>query len=777
LGDVVTSSPLAPSLTIGRYEILSCIGVGGMGAVYRARDTRLERDVALKFLPVHVRAPRAAEEQLLTEAKTAAALEHVNVCTVHEIGETDDGRPFIAMAFYEGETLRDRLRRGPLAVHEAVDIGKQIARGLGAAHARSIVHRDVKPGNVMLTPDGTVKLLDFGLAQVEDTNATRSGMTPGTMAYMSPEQVLGELVGPRSDLWSLGVVLYEMLTGTQPFRGETHSDVRHAISHAKPQSISRLQPGTPPSLQGILTRLLEKEPQARYASAAEVLTDLDLTLRPKTSRLTSTWVGIANQPRGRLVLLGSLLAVFVAGALWRRPRETAPASLTPTTGAAAPVSAAKSAVPGIGMRSVAVLPFTNVYGDSAEAYLSDGLSEALIAALSKVRTLRVVARTSAFAFKADTRDIRDIGKALNVSTVVEGSIQKVGERIRVTAQLINAADGVSVWSETYDRNFVDVFSIQNELATRIASALAAELTTVERERLARRPTTSPEALTMYLKGRYFWHQRTRASYERAIQHFKRAIEIDPRYAAPQAGLAAVYSQQGMSGVLPAQEAQRLMRESALRALELDDGFAEAHSMLGVYLLAYEADMDAAEREHLRAIALEPGNATARNLYGNFLRTIGRVDEAIVQQSLAVALDPLAPALSEILATTLHRAGRMSEAYDRVQDAIELDSTYWRARAVRALIYERTGRPNEAIREYERANALAGGATHRTKADIARVLASTGREAEARQLVAELRSEAARVGFMDPAVATALLALGDVDAAHAWLEEAYRQRNP
>jgi Flp pilus assembly protein TadD len=233
----------------------------------------------------------------------------------------------------------------------------------------------------------------------------------------------------------------------------------------------------------------------------------------------------------------------------------------------------------------------------------------------------------------------------------------------------------------------------------------------------------------------------------------------------------------MSGVLTSQEAQRLMRESALRALELDDGFAEAHSMLGVYLHVHEGDMDAAEREHLRAIALEPGNATARMLYGNFLRSIGRVDEAIVQQTLAVALDPLAPALSEILATTLLRAGRVREAYDHVQDAIDLDSTYWRARAVRGLIYERTGRPNEAIREFERANALAGGVTHRTMADIARVLATTGREPEARQLVAKLRSEAVRSGFIDPAVATALLALGDVDAAHAWLEEAYRQRNP
>jgi len=364
---------------------------------------------------------------------------------------------------------------------------------------------------------------------------------------------------------------------------------------------------------------------------------------------------------------------------------------------------------------------------------------------------------------------------LSASRILEGSVQRVGEQIRVRAQLINAADGLPVWFETYDRRFSDVFAIQTDLATRIASALQSELTNEDRSRLARHATTSPEAFSLYLKGRYFWHRRTRASYRRAIEHFKAAIEIDPRYAAPHAGLAAIYSQQGMNGDLSPAESQRLTRVSTLRALELDEGLAEAHSVLGVYFHTYEWKLDAAEREHLRAVALEPGNPTVRNYYGNFLRSLGRVDEAIEQQSIAVQLDPLAPAFSETLAFTLMRAGRVNEAYDRVQDALELDSTYWRAHAVLGSIYESMARPDDAVRAYERANVLA--AAPRTLADIARVFARTGRETEARALIATLQAAATRDRKYEPAVATTLLALGDRDAAYAWLEEGYRMRHP
>ena len=774
LGEIVTSSTLAPSFKIAHYEILSCIGVGGMGAVYRARDTRLQRDVALKFLPAHLRAsPNAGEQQLLAEARIAAALEHVNVCTVHEIGETDRGQPFIAMTFYEGETLRERLSHGPLPLQDVIDIARQTARGLSVAHARGIIHRDVKPGNVMLTMDRTVKLLDFGLAEVIDSSEAIPGYAPGTIAYMSPEQTRGDAVTVQSDLWSLGVVVYEMVTGMQPFRGENQGAVREAILDQTPASLAASRAEAPERLQRIVDRLLEKKPEDRYSTAADLLRDLDLTASGILTTPGSRWVRHSpNKRRALLILVGSFAAVLAMAALWRATRDDglASASRTGTMAVETPNGTLPQAE-----KTIAVLPFTNVSRDPEEDYLSDGLTEELIATLSKMSTMRVVARTSAFAFKDEKRDIREIGRVLSASRILEGSVQKVGEHIRVRAQLINAADGLPVWSETYDRRFVDVFAIQADLATRIATALQTELTTEDRNRLARRATASPGAFALYLKGRYFWHKRTRASYGRAIEHFKAAIEIDPQYAAPHAGLAAVYSQQGMSGDLSPAESQRLTKGSALRAIELDESLAEAHSVLGVYFHNHEWNMDAAQREHRRAVALEPGNPTVRNYYGNFLRSFGRLDEAVEQQSLAVELDPLAPAFSETLAFTLLRAGKLNEAYDRVQDALELDSTYWRAHAVLGNIYEAMARPDDAVRAFERANVLAG--APRTRSDIARVLARTGRETEARALVATLQAAAARNGAYDPAVASALLALGDRDAAQAWLEQGYRRRNP
>jgi TolB-like protein/DNA-binding SARP family transcriptional activator/Tfp pilus assembly protein PilF len=427
-------------------------------------------------------------------------------------------------------------------------------------------------------------------------------------------------------------------------------------------------------------------------------------------------------------------------------------------------------------KAIAVLPCANLSADPEEEYFSDGLTEELIGALAQVRALRVAARTSVFAFKGTNRDIREIGRSLRVGTLLECSVRRAEDRVRVTAQLINAGDGFRLWSDTYEREGADIFAIQTDLALRIASALEAELTPAERERLAHRPTTNPEAYTLYLKGRYFWNQRTSGAYSRAIDYYERAITLDPQYAAAYAGLARTYALQGLSGYLTPHEAGERMRTAALEAVELDDALAEAHAELGAYLNLFASDSDAAEREYLRAIELDPSYPTARHLYGNLLRAMGRFEEALEQKRKAVELDPLVPAMHEALGNTLLLAGHPEEARAYVDDAIELDSMFWRGHTTLGFLFELTGQLEEAVRAHQRAVQLAGESTAAT-AGLARALALVGRKAESQELLAELQAEAARTGVNAPIVASVFLALDNLAEARAWLEKSHRQKHP
>jgi TolB-like protein/DNA-binding SARP family transcriptional activator len=427
-------------------------------------------------------------------------------------------------------------------------------------------------------------------------------------------------------------------------------------------------------------------------------------------------------------------------------------------------------------RSLAVLPFANLSSDPEDAYFSDGLTEELTSALSRVRALRVVARTSAFAFKGESRDIRAIGRELDVGTLLEGSVRRDGDRVRVTAQLINAADGFHLWAETYERQGTDLLAIQSDLALRIASALALELTPAEHVELARRPTASPEAHALYLKGRYFWNQRTRAAFARAKEYFERATVADPRYARAHAGLASVYAMQGWQGYLMPRDAGERARAAALKALEIDGGLAEAHTVMGAYYDGYAWDSDAAEREHRRAIQLDPNYATAHHWYGNFLTAMGRFDEAIAHKRTALELDPLTPVSSETLGNSLARAGRFAEAIEAYRSAAELDSTYWRAHAGVGAVYETLGMLHEAEQAYRRAVALAS-RNEIARTGLVRTLARTGRHDEAQAMLDELREDARRDGIHQPTVATAFLAMDDVDGALTWLEQSYRERAP
>ncbi len=748
LGQLAVPELPPPSFQAGRFEIVECIGVGGMGAVYRARDARLERDVALKFVP----AQRGVDpdRRLLQEARAVAALEHPNICTVHEIAETADGRSFIAMTLYDGETLSERLKRGPLPVADALEIAIQAARGLSAAHAHGVVHRDIKPGNIMITSGGIVKLLDFGLATTSSAGATAGGV-PGTIPYMSPEQVRGETPGPPSDLWSLGVVIYEMLAGVRPFSGQEPAERIAAILGATPKPLRSINRRVPAALERIVARLLERDTATRYADADALLHDLARVQARHKRRVAA----LLPSPRARLAAVAGVAVLLASGgSVWRALERRAPAA---------------------DIKSIAVMPFLPAANDTAQRYLADGLRDELTSVLSQLQTLRVVGKHSVDRFRTGTPDLPAIGRALQVSSALTGSVQKSGDSIQVRAELYRTTDGRQIWAHTYRLPLSNVVALHHDVALQVATALDASLSVAERERLARRAAVNSEAFALYLRGRYFWNQRTANSYARAIEYFERALAEDSLFAPAYAGLASVYLQQGVSGRLPVAEAAARTRAAALRAVALDENSAEAHATLALYLHGYAWDTEGAEREFKRALELDPGHAMTQQYYSTFLRSLRRLDEAIAHGTRAVELDPLMPGFSETLAFTLLRAGRTDAALQQIHGALELDSTYWRAHAVLGAIHENTNRPAEAIREYERANQLAGPAAHRTTADLARVLARIGEAAKARQLVDTLRVVAARSGTYEAAAATVFHELGDDAAAFQWLETAYQQK--
>ena len=749
LAKIVIPDLPPPSLHAGRFEILECIGVGGMGAVYRAHDSRLERDVALKFMPAQHESADV-DNRLLHEARAVAALEHPNICTIFEIAETEDGRSFIAMTLYDGETLRERLARGSMTEADALDITIQAARGLSAAHAHNIVHRDIKPGNIMVTSAGLVKLLDFGLATRASTGAREGGL-PGTIPYMSPEQLRGETPGTQSDLWSLGVVMYEMLAGERPFAAEGRDDCITSILNDKPRLLRSINRQASARLERIVARLLERDPNARYHSADELLRDLTREQaerdRPVASPLRSRRAPI-------LALAGAAAFLFGGTSVWRH--------FAPSPGVA---------------KSIAVLPFLPADNDSAQKYLADGLRDELTTVLSQLQGLQVLGQSSVARFGNEPGDMQAIGRALQVSSVLTATVEGSGDSVHVRAALYSTEDGSRIWASSYQLPLSQLVRLPHEMASGVAAALDAPLSDTERAKLTQLASANPKAYTSWLRGRYFWHQRTASSYTRAIEHFEQALEEDSSFAPAYAGLASVYMQQGMAGQLPVEEAAALTRAAALRAVELADNSAEAHSVLALYLHSYAWDSELAEREFRRALELDPDQPLTHHYYSTFLRSLRRLDEAIAHGTRAVELDPLVPGYGETLALTLLRAGRSNAALQQIRSALELDSTYWRAHAVLGAISENANRPDDAIREYHRANQLAGASAHRTTADLARVLALNGSEREARRLVDTLWVVAARSGAYEAAAATVLYALGDDSIAFYWLETAFQQKQP
>ncbi len=709
--------------TISHYRILEKLGEGGMGVVYKAEDTKLERIVALKFLPPELTRDQEAKARFMHEARAASSLQDNNICAIHEIDETGDGQMFICMDCYEGETIKQKIERGRLEIGDAVGLANQIAQGLMKAHKHGLVHRDIKPANIIITKDGVAKIIDFGLAKLaSQAKFTRLGLTEGTAAYMSPEQAQGETVDHRTDVWSLGAVLYEMVTGQSPFRGDYAQAIVYAILNEAPMSITSLRSDVPMELDRIVKKALAKAPEERYQQVSDMSTDL------------------------------SALAENL-----RNPH-------------------AKGRPPA-GMRqpSIAVLPFTNLSADKEQEYFCDGMAEEIINALINVKGLRVVARTSAFMFKDKHEDIREIGRKLNVETLLEGSVRKSGNRLRINAQLVNVSDGYDLWSEKFDRDMEDVFSIQDEISLAIVSELKCKLLGKERAAIGVRHTRDVEAYNSYLRGRYFWNKRTEAGFQKGLEYFQQAIERDPAYALAYAGMADCYNLLGWYCVIASKEAFPRARSAAERALEIDDDLAEALTSLAFATMLYDWRWEEAEREFRRAIELNPSYATGHHWYAEYLLGMGRMDEATMEAERALEFDPLSLIIRALFGLANYFSLQYDEAVKQCKRILDMNPNFVPAHLFLGMTYTKKSMFDEAIAEFQSAIALFGRSSLMLGA-LGYAYAAYGKQAEARKLLNELKQMSEPMCIPWYYIAAIYAGLGENDEAFEWLTKAHKERD-
>jgi len=759
-------------LTVSRYTIVSKLGGGGMGVVYEAEDAELGRRVAIKFLPEKAGRSAHALDRFKREARAASALNHPHICTIHDIG-VYEGRPFLVMERLRGETVKAAIERQALSIDKITSLGEQIADALDAAHRAGIVHRDLKPANLFVTERGEAKILDFGLAKmasgesasdltpdaltVAGEQLTAAGSTIGTVAYMSPEQARGEPVDARSDLFSLGVVLYQMATGRLPFPGASTAEFFAAILKENPILPSQVNAEIPPPLEQIILKLLEKDRAMRYQSAADIRADLQRLQRDTTlshasgvSRVAASTS--ASHRRSGVMWAGVgtiVLALAVATGLWigRGSNNPIPTSAT---------------------QSIAVLPLVDLSAQQDQQYFADGLTEDLLNALAHNPQLRVAGRASAFQFRNSHDDQREIGKRLNVVNLLEGSVRKTDNRVRITARLVNAADGFNLWSETYDREMNDIFAIQADIARSVADALRVTLLGGEQKKSAARGT-KPPAYNAYLQGRYFRQLNTKESLEKALQYFEEAVTLDPDYAPAWTGLAFAYGSQASEGYSPVTEGYEKARKAVEHALKLDPNLGEAHAALAFIRRAYDWDWVGADVSARRALELEPGNGAMMLGVARVASGLGRLDEALDLTRRAAMSDPLNVAIHYRLARYAYFLGRLDEAVASFTKVLELNPEYPAAHEDLALVYLAQSRPDAALAEMAQ-----------EKADLWRrygfslVYYAVGRHAEADATLSEFVKNYQHTAAFQ--IAEVYAYRGEVDRAFEWLERAYAQRD-
>jgi serine/threonine-protein kinase len=762
---------------IRHYRIISRLGAGGMGEVYLAHNTRLGRKVAIKFLPEQFTGDADRMWRFELEARAASALNNSHVATIYDICE-EDGAHFIVMEYVEGENLADTISRRHLDAAEVVEIGLQVADALDEAHSKGITHRDIKPANLMLNDRGQVKVLDFGLAkltgpfgQSDDSQhiariETAPGLVMGTVAYMSPEQALGREVDLRTDIFSLGVVLYELAAGRRPFTGDTATETIDRILHAKPAAVTRLNDRMPKDLERIIARCLEKDRELRYRSSGELINDLkrlqmqSLTSRPKfVSDLSSLDIGqwLSRQSRfksgwARLVFAVLILAIGVAVYL----RVVHPRLFPPRTD----------------IDSLAVLPLANLSNDKEEEYLADGMTDELISNLMGIGALRVISRTSVVRYKGTHKPIPEIAMELNVDALVEGSVRRTGEKVRISVRLIRGATDQHLWIKNYESNRSEILMLQSLIAQDIATEIQIKITPQERDRLTRVATVNPEALQLYLMGRFFWRQRTGDGISKSVDYFLQAIDKDPNFAPAYSGLADSYII-GMSN-LSESDAMEKAKAAATKALTLDDTLAEAHASLAAVKMLHDWDWPGALAGFKRAIDLKPGYVTAHHWFAEYLTAMGRNEEALAEITKAQELDPFSVIISRDIGQHYFYRGLYDRAIEQSRRTMALQSDFFPAHMLLALSYAKKRMFAEAIAAINEAEKLSSSSNNR--AILGYVYALAGRRLEAQQALDALIELSRKEAVSPHWIAAIYGELGDKDRAFTWLEKAFDNRD-
>jgi len=801
---------LSVNSQFGRYEIRSLLGVGGMGEVYLAFDTSLRRQVALKLLPTQFTENKVRLSRFEREAYAASSLNHPNILTIHEIGQ-QDGNHFMATEYIDGKSLRQQMTGHALELREMLGIASQIADALSAAHEAGIVHRDIKPENVMVRRDGYVKVLDFGLAKLANETAaavrevnteaptragalhTDPGVVMGTANYMSPEQARGLEVDARSDIWSLGVVLYEMVAGKLPFEGPTTTDVLSMILHREPPSLLLYQSALPAELERIVEKTLAKEREARYQTAKdlsvdlkrlkqrlEVEAELERSITPEEearrtsnrplaglSGTTPSAVATPTNEAGAAHTVSS--AEYVVGEMKRHKRAVVVVLATLVLATVVAVFyysyfGRRSAA----ITSVAVLPFTNLSGDPNMEYLSDGVTESLINSLSELPSLKVISRGSVFKYKGKEVDPQEVARALGVQAIVTGRVLQHGDQLQVSAELVNASDKSQMWGEQFNRRATDALAVQMEISQQIAEKLRLRLTNAEQHQLVKDARVNPEAYELLLKGRFYAAKGTNEGYRKAAEHYTQAIAIDEKYALAYALLSDAYRTMGAASYLDPKEATPKAEAAARKALELDDGLAEAHAAQAS-LKVDGWDWVGAEQEYKRAIDLNPNLARAHNGYASFLSKMARHDQAIGESKRARELDPLNTRLNVNVGYNLYWARQYRQAIEQLKTAVELDKNFAYAHVILGYTYSAAGQFNEAIAELQESMRLQGDNTS-SQCYLGNALAKAGRRAEAEAILKKLETTKEYVSPGELAVL--YVGLGDKEQALSALERAY-----